>query len=147
MRYDDQQRMCVPCGKNKFLQGGQDGVCTNCPAGIMSIDFSWTISNCMCEHGYGRTGSQQECSICELGKYADFHSQQCLLCPVGKYSSSRGMHVCNTCEAGTFIDVHGSAGPCQKCQIGKYRSDSGASTCISCLPGKILKRIWFKPRM
>jgi len=66
MRYDDRQWMCVSCGINKFLYGGQTGVCINCPAGTMSPEISWTISHCICNHGYGGSGSQQGCSICGL---------------------------------------------------------------------------------
>ena len=136
MRYDEKERMCVPCAINKFLYGGQDGACRDCPEGTMSFANSWTVSNCRCKNGHGRTASLQECSMCQLGKYADFPSEQCVLCPVGRYSSSLGMFFCDFCEAGTFIASTGSAGPCQNCQAGKYSAGTGASTCQSCLPGK-----------
>ena len=134
MRYDNQQRRCVACGMNKYLDGGSAGVCKNCPFGTTSPEISFIISHCICQPGFGRIGSQQECYICELGKYS--MSQLCLLCPPGKYSAFRGMPYCENCEAGKYVDIHGSGGPCQNCQIGKYRFDTGATTCISCLPGK-----------
>ncbi|CAE7701081.1 unnamed protein product [Symbiodinium sp. CCMP2456] len=126
-------RRCIFCPPGGSLD--QDGVCSPCAPGKVSI-----------------TAGQRACTNCSAGYYAEAMGQsRCEICPVGMFSSSSGLTQCTNCTAGLFnneaaqtscrscapgtISTEDAASKCTPCSSGEYAPNFGMTSCSQCQAG------------
>ena len=126
---------CVDCPRGKYSSNtaaGSSTTCLECPPGSSSPSGSSALIDCLCEPG--STGSpEEECSLCESGKYKTASSNECEGCPEGHTSppgSSSPEKCVEICSPGSYGPL---GGPCELCPPGKYKAQGGTEECeMSC---------------
>ena len=146
--------VCAPCAAGTFASSVGSASCTQCPAGISTLQpGSTSVAACaVCAPGYygtvtssgtanatgclacpGGTFSSvnaQSCSSCLAGTFSSAAASSCSSCAGGTYSAARAWN-CSVCLGGTFSSA--GAPSCSSCLAGTY-SAAGASKCSSCAP-------------
>ena len=88
---------CSPCGPNVYCTGNQ---LFTCPEKSISLPFSSSVQDCLCEAGYSITEDGQ-CSPCPAGTFKTVQENQpCTDCPADKYSiviAATSASVCLSC--------------------------------------------------
>ncbi|GMH76975.1 hypothetical protein TrST_g2739 [Triparma strigata] len=153
---------CLMCDPGFYsIEGSQ--VCIACPAGTYNPEVGYDAVDCMpCEEGkYVATEGSTSCSDCVAGKYldddatdSDQHDEEedCHICESGKYSGA-GAPACTICPKGRYNDdragdhtLHDVLEDCLVCGEGKYLADDGLNAtlhdseedCTFCIAGKYL---------
>jgi len=85
---------CTPCGENVYCTGNE---LFNCPDKSISLPFSSSVQDCLCEAGYSIT-EDGECSPCPAGTFKTVQNNQpCTDCPADKYSTTIGATSASNC--------------------------------------------------
>ena len=127
----------------------QDGTCTSCPAGSISVYGSDSVTDCTpCSTGFYAVTDSCEvtvCNICPLGTYNSnpgmYGLDRCLACPLGRFCDSPGRVVGDRCPPATYTDQLGMTS-CVHCAV-PQQTWSEAKSRDECMPPiPIASAIW-----
>ena len=151
--------ICDGCSQGKFSNHTgaiTQYVCTDCPAGKMTVSSSGSVACIDCVTGkFASSSSQSVCSNCAAGKYSGTGFTVC--CANSSYCGNNEYMLSGTCQSCPaqstapacsttltsclcnpgFSGPNG--GPCTACKPGFYKSSVGSgnnNNCFSCTSGK-----------
>ena len=135
---------CDRCEVGKFQDNWAMATCVDCEAGKHSPQTT-TISCKLCPLGWDQNEVQQiDCDECIAGRFANLTGMPfCTKCFFGRYSDvlvATTPQVCESCEAGYYLDERGktSVVDCKRCHKGRYQPELSAPSldaCIKCENG------------
>ena len=136
----------VPCPLGRFSPATGIGACVACSAvriGTMTTSIgSTTCVACTPGRFVEDAFSQSTCVDCAPGRASEASRTACTRCETGRVAVGRGNAKCESCIAGTFVDVAtatagGDVGnaTCAPCAINTYAQTDEAIVCAECDAG------------
>jgi len=147
---DSESFFCINCPVNTYRSSLT--VCTNCTVNSQSVVRTNTITNCLCNSGFGFVSTPKTCIACQAGTYKLLKGNSvCAACELGSFATGTSSLQCQSCPANSqqlFTDptrtsadncicIAGysiSAGACTLCPEGSFNPDQG-QPCVLCSSG------------